>query len=285
VPRRWPWLANAFLVYCRRYVRSHFHALRLLRGNPWPDLPGPLVVYMNHPGWWDPIIGLVVAHDLAPDRVHYCPIDARALERYPLFERLGFFGVDLDSPRGAVAFLRTVRAILAEPRSTLWITPQGRFTDPRVRPNHFKPGLAKLASEMTSGAVLPLAIEYPFWSERFPEALVALGPPWLPSEPLNENGRPGPTDDGWRGRSDEVGSPRSAEPQPHTPELLEPLLLARLTAAQDLLAAAAIARDPAAFHTLRSGRAGLGGMYDAFGRFRAWLRGRPFSSEHGDLRP
>ena len=48
-----------------------------------------------------------------------------------------------------------------------------------------------------------------------------------------------------------------------------------------LLAAAAIARDPAAFRPLLAGRVGVGPGYDTIRRLGAWLRGRRFDPAHG----
>ena len=58
-------------------------------------------------------------------------------------------------------------------------------------------------------------------------------------------------------------------------------LATALAATQDRLAAAAIARDPAAFTTLLSGRVGVGIAYDTLRRLRAWCRGKRFDAAHG----
>jgi 1-acyl-sn-glycerol-3-phosphate acyltransferase len=204
-------------------VRRHFNAVRVLGSSP-PEDPGaaPAIVVMNHPSWWDPMIALVLASGPLADRTHYAPIESKQLSRYRVFAKLGFFGVD-PSPAGARAFLRTSLAICASPSATLWITAQGRFVDPRERPVTLMPGVGRLASRLTRGVVWPLAVEYPFWTERAPEALVHWGAP-LPIEP---------------GRS---------------PEAWTDAIAAELTASMDRLAAASLARDAAAFTTLLSDR-------------------------------
>ena len=60
-----------FMAYVRRYLRRHFHALRLLRGEPpgpdHPDLAGqPVIFYANHPSWWDPLVFLTIGELLYP---------------------------------------------------------------------------------------------------------------------------------------------------------------------------------------------------------------------------
>jgi len=99
---------------------------------------------------------------------------------------------------------------------------------------------------------VPMAVEYPFWNERLPEALVAFGPVLRPTD------APGRSADEWTA-----------------------ILARELEATQDRLAAAAQTRDPAAFTTLLSGRVGVGFVYDAVRRAGAWLRGERFDAAHG----
>jgi phytoene desaturase len=251
VLRRSPWLVRGFTRYIRRYLRRHFHAVRLARaGRPKAPAEGPLVIVLNHPSWWDPLIGAVLA-GLFPGREHYAPIEAAALARYRFFDRLGFFAVHPGTPQGARELLRTGAAILARPNAALWVTAQGEFADPRQRPVRLRPGVGHLLRRLEGGLVLPLALEYPFWQERFPEALARFGAP----VPIG------------RGRD------RSVEEWMH-------LIEAGLTAAQDALAAGALRRDPEVFEVLLGGNAGVGGVYDIWRRLRAWLRGERFQAAH-----
>ena len=255
VPRISPGLLRWFRWYGRRYVRRHFHALRLSRdGRPQIDAGVPLVVFLNHAAWWDPLVGLCLAERLFADRVAYAPIEAAALGRYRFMERLGLFGIEPGTRRGSIRFLRVARAVLAQPNTALWLTPEGRFADPRERPLRFRPGLAHLARGMHSGVLLPLALEYPFWEERSAEALARFG------EPLPIEGKSQLTVEQWNS-----------------------LLEDRLRATQDALAEQAIRRRPDEFETILSGSAGVGGVYDLWRRFRAWLRGKKFRPEHGDV--
>ena len=79
-------------------------------------LSGPLVVVANHPSWWDPLVGLILTEFMHEGRVHYCPIDVNGLTQYPFLERLGFFGVEVGTPRGSLAFLRQSQSILSSRR-------------------------------------------------------------------------------------------------------------------------------------------------------------------------
>jgi len=249
-----------FMWHVRKYLARNFHAVRLLTeqagGGPVPAIAGePVIFYSNHPGWWDPLIFLTVGQTLFPDHMVYGPIDAAALGKYKFMERIGFIGIDPQSRSGAARFLRTVRAAGRRTDVIYWITAQGEFTDPRIRPAVLRAGVGHAAAAADRGSIVPLVVEYAFWNERSPEALVAFGP----SIRLGES-----TD-------------RSAE------EWTE--LLARgLEKAQDRLAAAAISRDPQRFTPLLTGRVGVGGVYDIVRRVGAFLRGERFDASHGGER-
>ncbi len=97
-----------------------------------------------------------------------------------------------------------------------------------------------------------MAIEYTFWNERFPELLV------------------------------EFGSAVDCRLLPSDRDLRTHALQLALAETQASLAARAIARDPAGFTTLATGRAGVGGLYDGWRRTMAMLRGRRFQHRHSN---
>jgi 1-acyl-sn-glycerol-3-phosphate acyltransferase len=236
-----------------RYLRRHLNGLRLARWGP-PDLPGRgglVVVYSNHPGWWDAILYVVLARRLLPGFESFAPMDAAMLAKYPVFARIGAFGVELDSVRGAAAFLRAGEEILDRPGRSLWVPAEGRFADPRSRPLALRPGVARLVERTAATHYLPLAIEYVFWTERGAEALVAFGPA-MPAAGLAALGR--------------------SERQER--------LTGALAATMDRLAADSAARDPGRFVPVLEGRAGIGGVYDGWRRLGALARGRRFDPAH-----
>lgn len=254
-PELSPLLISAFGHYCERYLSRSFHAVRLSksqRPDPVAIRDKPLIVYFNHPAWWDPLICLRLAHQLFPDRRHYGPIDAAALGKYRFFERLGFFGIEPGTARGARRFLTISQEILSRPDAALWIAAEGRFTDPRERPVRLRSGLGHLASRVRQAVLLPLAIEYPFWEEKFPEALARFG------EEI-------PALDAGMGASDWTT-----------------VLEDRLEAAQDVLAAESMSRDLARFEVLLGGSTGVGGVYDAWRRLKARFKGERFRPDHGN---
>lgn len=253
LPRRSPGWVRFFGAVMARHVRANFHALRIARTG-WPQLPPrtAVVAYCNHPSWWDAAVLPVLATRLFADRCSFGPIDAQALRKYRFMERIGFFPVEQGSWSGSARFVRTGGALLARPDTLLWITPEGVFTDPRRRPVVLRPGLAALLARSPAAVALPVALEYPFWTERTPEALVRFGAP-VPA-------------DGLAGRT-----------RPQVQAVLEQALGETMEA----LAVDAMAQDEARFATLLEGRAGIGGVYDGWRRLKSWSHGERFDAAHG----
>ena len=242
-----------FTRYLRRYFARHFTGVRIaLDGRPPEFGDKPFILYCNHPSWWDPILLMLVVSEYYPGRDGYGPIDSAVIDRYKFLGRLGLFGVDPDSRTGLSRFLRTADAILARPRTILGITPEGEFRDPRARPVRLQPGVAHLLRRHPEVPAVPVAIEYPFWDERAPEALVRFGNPI------------------------EADERRAEMPV----EELNRYLEHRLEETLDRLAEGAMARDPAAFVSIVEGGTGVGGIYDAGKRLKAWLTGRSFDPSH-----
>jgi hypothetical protein len=132
----------------------------------------------------------------------------------------------------------------------LWVTAEGSFTDPRQRPIRLRPGVAHLLRKYPDVTAIPLAMEFPFWNERTPEALARFG------EPITAVA----------GRS--VAA-------------CDDLLADRLADTMDRLAMDAMSRDLRRFETVVAGRVGIGGIYDGWRRARAVIRGEPARLDHG----
>lgn len=269
LPRRSPLLLRGFLRYARWLVARNFHAVRVLRGSE-PDREergdrGPVVVVLNHPSWWDPLLAVVAAEHYFAGREHWGPIDAAALAKYRVLGRVGFFGVEQHTRRGAAQFLRGAEAALAGAGGVggvVGVTAQGAFTDVRERPVRLMPGVATLMQRYARRGerlvVLPLAVEIAFWNERYPEALLA-----------------------W-GEAVEVGTSRAGDAGAGGVAAWNAVLAQRLEAAMDRLAAGAMSRNADRFDTIHGGSVGVGGVYDAARRARAWLGGGRFEAGHGE---
>lgn len=243
-------LFRAFGWYLRWYFWRHFHGVRVSRtGMPAAPEGRPLVIYTNHPSWWDPALFILLSSTVLRDREGYGPMDRRALGRYGLLRRMGIFGIDLDSPRGAARFLDVGLRVLSRPGTAMWITAEGAFTDARSRPVRLRPGIAHLARRVPDAVFLPLAMEFTFWNERKPEALARFGPPV------------------------EGGASRSVADW-------TALLEDGLARTMDVLAAESMTRNPGLFVPLVRSGSGVGGIYDLWRRLAALVGGRRFDPSH-----
>ena len=162
-----------------RYVRKHFHAVRLSASSAALPLTGTsrCSIVLNHPSWWDPMIGIVLS-SLIGDRDHFAAIDAEAVEQYSFFKRARFRRrryADRFAARPSSSASGTT--ILSRAESRLLGHGTGTFTDVRERPLALQSGVGHLAARLKRGIVLPVALEYAFWTERTPEALVRIGEP------------------------------------------------------------------------------------------------------------
>lgn len=242
-----------FAAYAERYVRKHFHSVRLLNA-PSPVSTHPLVIYLNHASWWDPMICLTLRNRFFAQRTSFAPMDAAALEKYRFFAKLGFFPVEQGSMRSAISFLDHAAKILSLDGAALWLTPQGRFTDVREKPVRFRGGLAHLALRVPVATYVPMAIEYAFWEERQPEVCVNFGEPLVITS----------------GQAEQVGPAALNEELEHALEI-----------AQTELAPAVIEKDVSRLRVLSKNAAGVGGVYDVWRRAKALFRGQKLELEHG----
>ncbi|HBE72240.1 MAG TPA: acyltransferase [Planctomycetaceae bacterium] len=252
-------LMAGFYRFLPRFLKKNFHAVAAnseALSTFDTETQRSVVVYANHASWWDPMTAMFLQQAFFSGFRMYAPIDAEALEKYKIFKRMGFYPIRRDSSRGAAEFLKTTRQILATPGASVWMTPEGRFVDPRERDAGFMPGLSHLASRMSTrpGPVpvtfIPVAIEYSFWEESKPELLV-----WF--------GHPIETD------TEAISS--SADK-----EAWDTLLRLRLREAQNRLSHASIARDSSQFKILLGGKTGSFFIYDWYRKFRG------ISTDHSD---
>ena len=250
------WQLQLFERYVRFYLRRNFHGLHLLRLSSFEQqfASYPLLICLNHPSWWDPLIATHLSQRFFARRSQYAPMEAAGLAKYRFFERLGFFAIDSSTRSGAARFLRLGEAVLSQPAGAFWVTPQGKFSDVRRRPVKIESGVGHLAHRLGRFAMLPLALEYTFWNERFPEAFACFGRPVLA----------------------ESGTTRSSDQW-------TALFSESLAATQDILAEKVQRRDPSLFEPLLKGGAGVGGVYDLWRACKAKLRGKPWQPEHGSF--
>ena len=250
-----------FNIAFSRTFAGHFTALRVAHwGEPVLPAGRPAVILANHPGWWDGVMFLLLMRRFFLERPGFTPMDAAALEKYAFMKRLGVFGVEQNSARGAVRFLQTAKQALEDPRHMLWMNAPGRFADARERPVPLAPGVTRLAEIAPDAVIVPLALEYAHWSEKRGEALLAFGTP-LDGHAL-------------------LAMDREARTE---------AIRAAMTHTMDRLALDAISREAERFRVVLDGRAGMGGLYGTWQYVRAMMRGQAHDPRHesrgrGDVR-
>lgn len=243
------------IAFTRTFAGS-FQALRVAKRAE-ADYPRdtPLILLANHPSWWDGVLFMLLLRRQFPGRPSFFPMDAAALEKYRFMKRLGVFGIEQESARGAVKFLRTARQVLDGPDHMLWMNAPGRFADVRERPVPIAPGAVRLPEIAPHARIGTMAFEYTHWTEKRGEALVAFGPS-VPGEELAALDR----------------------------DTRLERLRGMLTATMDTLAEDAISRDPSRFRTIVEGKAGVGGIYGLVQYVRALRRGERYDPRH-ETRP
>jgi len=246
-------LTRTSVKIAERTFRGNFDSIRVANKPPPTVCQTPqLVVYYNHASWWDGILYLILTDRLFRGRAAYIPIHAAMLQRYPLANRVGAFGVARGSLCGALQFLEGCRAILAGAGNVLFVTPQGRFADCRERPLQLEAGIAHISRVAPQATYLPLAVEYTYWAERKPELLLRFGNPICAAEVTG------------------LGV---------TARLA--VLEKELTNTMDRLMHDSTSRDHSAFEVLMDGKRGIHPAYDAWRRLSSFRRGRPYSPGHG----
>jgi hypothetical protein len=244
-------LLTWFARYVRWYLRRNFHGLHLLRLADLDQFSGmPVLICLNHPSWWDPLVALHLSQRFFGDRLHAAPIAAEGLAKYKFFERFGFFGIEPGTRRGASRFLEVGSAMLSRPDGAFWVTAQGEFTDVR-QPIVLERGIGHVARNADKFVMLPLALEYGFWNERYSEAFACFG---------------------------EAVFGRGVD---HVAAEWTGLFRASLQATVDALSERVQQRRASNFERLLQGNAGVGGVYDLWRAVTARLRRKQWQPEHG----
>lgn len=174
-----PRVGRMFIWLTHRMLRRSFAAVRLEKesraiAEELHRTDGGVMLLINHPAWWDPIVLTQLRAHFFPLRPTMAPMDAAELRRFRIFLRLGLFGLEPDDPRSARLLLsETARRWAEAPRTLFFVTPQGRFTDPREA-IELRPGAAMVAAQHRGLAVGAVAVEYSFWSDKKPEVLLRI---------------------------------------------------------------------------------------------------------------
>ncbi|MDZ4754289.1 MAG: lysophospholipid acyltransferase family protein [Phycisphaerae bacterium] len=238
IPARpnWP-VRRVFAWHAEGMLRRRFAAVRMVAGAaevlaPLAAQSGPALIVMSHASWWDPIVGAFLWRRFFPARDTYAPMDADQLQQFRFMRRLGMFGIDPNDHRSMPAMLRYLDGVRdSSPHMLLMITPEGRFTDPRV-PLLVRPGAAAVAARLGVRSAVAVAVEYAFWTDAKPEVFLRAVAIPVPARP---------TASAWQGA---IGSSMQAN--------------------RELLAQRVMRREPAGFIDAITTRARIHPVYDAW---------------------
>jgi 1-acyl-sn-glycerol-3-phosphate acyltransferase len=174
LPARRSRLLPLYARYARRLLRQGF-ARVWVGGAPWPGAgSGPVIGFLNHSAWWDPIVLLHLSHDVFGCD-GYGLMQGAQLQRFPFFRQVGCFGATGDGMDDARAVAAHAAALLrGAPDRTLWIFPQGALLPARA-PLAFRSGLARLQRTVPEATLVPVALRYELRAEQRPELFVRVG--------------------------------------------------------------------------------------------------------------
>lgn len=161
-------------LYNQRLLRQAFHAVwwrgvDILTAEP----RQPLLIYANHPGWWDPLLAFFVVQQTGRDG--YMMGEENTLRTFRFFRWMGGFSVNRADARDVAQAIRYASERLAAPATALWIFPQGEIVPPDKRPLTFLPGVAHILRRTTACIAVPTAIRYDFNDQPRPEAFLDFG--------------------------------------------------------------------------------------------------------------
>jgi chlorobactene lauroyltransferase len=214
--------------------RSMFDRVWIAIEGPVPHpAEGPVIVYMNHPGWWDGYMAFLVDKIVLNERFQsYIMMEEKQLRVYRFFTWCGAFSVDRRRPGEAERSIAYISRLLRERRDRmLWILPQGRIVPNDRRPLKVYPGVARIARQVGDVIFWPIALRYEFRGEQRPEAFIRVGPPHTCDPTLPE-------------------------------EMIVSLVQTRLTAAVDALRDEVNEERLEAYRTLLRGRRGINRVWD-----------------------
>lgn len=166
--------ALIYRALVRPALRRMFHRVAL--GGPAPppwDLP--VLLYLNHPSWWDGYMPFLLSDELWR-REAFLMMEEPQLRRYGFFRYCGVFSVDRHDPREGMRSVAYAAELLGKhPGRCLWLFPQGELAPNDRRPLHSFAGAAHIAKRAAPVRCVPVALRYEFGAEQRAEAFIRLG--------------------------------------------------------------------------------------------------------------
>jgi 1-acyl-sn-glycerol-3-phosphate acyltransferase len=171
IPAKKGGLLGAFWdVYVRTKVRRQFRSV-WIRGEL-PSVQSGLLLYANHPSFWDGFAMHVLCHHAGWDG--YCAMDEKNLSTYPFLRRLGAFSIRPGDGASTLESMRYARGLLQSPGSAIVIFHEGELIPNSKAPLQLRAGV-ELLSRWASRC-LPLSLRYVFFENERPDLLIDVGP-------------------------------------------------------------------------------------------------------------
>lgn len=162
-------------------LKRGFHRVWQQSHGPLPaPQDGPLMIYMNHSGWWDGYMTYLIHRMVLRSRFDsYLLMEERQLRAYRFFSWSGAFGINRHDPAEVQRAQLYAADLLADRRRAraLVVFPQGKIVPGDRRPLVLYPGIARIAALAGQPLTLiPVALRYEFLGHQRPHAFMRIGP-------------------------------------------------------------------------------------------------------------
>lgn len=177
--RKSAWFEKIFAVYNRNLLRRRFASFKVsgLENLSDGSAANPLLIYANHPSWWDGLLAFEISRRARLDS--FVMMEEAQLRRFFLFRRVGAFSVS-PTRRGAVESINYAAELLrANPQRAVWIFPQGEIVPNDARPVRFFNGAARIVERAKKCSTVPIGLRLDFGEKFKPEIFVKIGAPRL----------------------------------------------------------------------------------------------------------
>lgn len=177
-PQKGKLLQKLFSVYVLMILKKHFAKLHLRGEDKIKNIINkyPIIFYMNHSCWWDPIIVFYLSV-IRWKLNGYAIMDIIQLKKYRFFSKFGTFSIDRSNPRNAVRSINFAAQILNNGNNALWIFPQGEMLPSQNRPITFFTGIARIINKTSKVFAVPITFHYEFIEEQRPEIFISVSEP------------------------------------------------------------------------------------------------------------
>jgi 1-acyl-sn-glycerol-3-phosphate acyltransferase len=175
------WADSFIYFWVQRSLRRSFYRIRARGLSHWRGLETarPALTISNHTNWWDAWLVHRLTRE-CPHKKIFGMMEEANLRPNRFLTRIGAFGVDLQTPRGAFAGTRYARHLLQDASHLVWLFPQGKMTRAGAA-LELKDGAEHLAQHTPGVQVIPVYFHYAFGKESRPEIFIEIGEP-LPPE-------------------------------------------------------------------------------------------------------